>query len=55
MSISEGQGRNRKIQQRNKKSQFPGGLMVRIWCFHLCGPDSIPGQGIEILQAVQHG
>ena len=35
--------------------EFPGGLVVRILGFHYCGPDSIPGQGTEILQAVWHG
>ena len=34
--------------------EFPGGLVVRIWGFHCHSPSSIPGQGAEILQAVQH-
>ena len=29
--------------------------MVGTWCFHCCGPGSIPGQGTKILQAVQCG
>ena len=28
--------------------RFPGGLEVRIWCFHHCGLGSIPGLGTEI-------
>ena len=34
---------------------FSGGLLVRTWCFHCCGPGSIHGWGTEILQAAQHG
>ena len=26
----------------DEDGEFPGGLMVRIWCFHCC-PGSIPG------------
>ena len=29
--------------------EFPGGVVVRIWCFPHCGPGSVPGLGIEIL------
>ena len=32
---------------------FPGGLVVRIPCFHCCGPPSVPGWGTEIPQDVQ--
>ena len=35
--------------------EFPGGLVVRILGFHYHGPDSIPGWGIEIPEATQHG
>lgn len=28
---------------------FPGGLAVRLWCFHCHGPGLIPGRGTEIL------
>ena len=28
--------------------EFPVGLVVRTWCFHCCGPDSIPGLGTKI-------
>ena len=28
--------------------EFPGGLVVRIWGFHLCAPSSISGLGTEI-------
>ena len=35
--------------------EFPAGLVVRIWCFHHCGPGSIPGLGTEIPdQATAH-
>ena len=33
---------------------FPGGLVVRIWCFHCRGPGLIPDRGTEILQATRH-
>ena len=32
--------------------EFPGGLVVRIPGFHCRGLGSVPGGGIEILQAV---
>ena len=32
--------------------EFPGGPMVKIWCFHCGGPGLIPGQGTKILQAI---
>ena len=28
--------------------EFPGGIVVRIQCFHHCGPGSIPGLGTLI-------
>ena len=34
---------------------FPGGLAVRLWCFHCRGPGLIPGRGTEIPQAMSHG
>lgn len=27
--------------------EFPGGLVVRVWCFHCYGLGSIPGQGLR--------
>ena len=33
---------------------FPGGLVFRILGFHCRGLGSVPVQGTEILQAVQH-
>ena len=33
--------------------RFPGGPVVRIWCFQCPGRGSVPGQGTKILQAVQ--
>ena len=35
--------------------EFPGGLVVRIQCFHCRGLGSVPGQGNEIPQAVRRG
>ena len=35
--------------------EFPGGPVVRTWCFHCHGPGSIPSGGNKIWQAVQHG
>ena len=32
--------------------EFPGGLVVRTWCFHCCGLGSVPGLGTKILQAL---
>lgn len=34
--------------------EFPGGLAVRIRCFHFHSPDSILGPGTEILQTAGH-
>ena len=35
--------------------EFPGCPVVRTWCFHCCGPGSIPGRGTKIPQATQCG
>ena len=35
-------------EARSFKREFPGGLVVRIRCFHHCSPGSIPGLGTEI-------
>ena len=40
------------LKKSPKTREFPGGLLVRIWCFHCCGLGSIPGWGTEIPQAV---
>ena len=41
--------------QEHSLWEFPGGLMVRIWCFHHGGPDSTPDLGPEIPhQATAH-
>ena len=34
-----------------EEREFPGGPVVRIWCFHCHDPSSTPGWGTEILQA----
>ena len=34
--------------------EFPGGLVVRIWCFYCCSLDSIPGLGTEIKNTSSH-
>ena len=28
--------------------EFPGGRVVRTWCFHHCGLGSVPGLGSEM-------
>ena len=33
---------------KNYVGEFPGGLVVRILCFHCRGPGSVPGLGTEI-------
>ena len=33
--------------------EFPGGPVVKTWCFHCHGPGSIAGGGTKILQAAQ--
>ena len=38
------------IKKANNPREFPGGLVVRIQCFHSCGLVSIPGQGTEVPQ-----
>ena len=43
------------IKKKKNCGKFPGGPMIRTWCFHCCGPGSIPGQGTKILQAAQSG
>ena len=37
------------------ETEFPGSLVVMIWCFHCRALGSILGQGTEIPQATQHG
>ena len=37
---------------KHRPREFPGGLVLRILGFHC--PGSIPGQGVEILQASQY-
>ena len=34
--------------KKKKKGEFPSGLVVMTWCFHCCGPGSIPGLGTKI-------
>lgn len=42
-------------QKNGEVGTFPGGLVVRIWHFHPCGPSSIPDLGTEILpEAAAH-
>ena len=33
--------------------EFPDGTVVRTWRFHCCGPGSVPGWGMKILQATR--
>ena len=35
--------------------EFPGGPLVKTWCFHCSGPGSILGWGTKISQAMWHG
>ena len=35
--------------------EFSGSPIVRTWCFHCYGLDSIPSQGTKILQAMRCG
>ena len=40
---------------KNLPGEFPAGLVVRIQCFHHCGPGSFPSLGTEIPhQATAH-
>ena len=45
------------IIKKKIKWEFPGGLIVRIQCFHYCGMGSFPGLGIEIpgIEAMRYG
>ena len=36
------------LDSKIQSGEIPGGLVVMIWCFHHCGPDSIPGLGTQI-------
>ena len=33
------------INKKGNKGEFPGDLVVRIWCLHFCGLGLIPGWG----------
>ena len=35
--------------------EFSGSSVVRTWCFHCRGLDSVPGWGTKVLQAVWYG
>ena len=37
-----------KKKDINGSWDLPGGVVVRTWCSHGCGPGSIPGLGTEI-------
>ena len=41
---------SKPADQRTGSLEFPGGLVVRIWCFHCRGLDSIPGPGTTPLE-----
>ena len=49
-----GRNLNLKSDKPNIR-ELPGGLVVRILCFHCRGPGSIPGWRTEISQAMRHG
>ena len=40
--------------ETKSKKEFLAGPVVRTWCFHCGGPDSIPGQGTKSLQVARH-
>ena len=44
---------NEQVKKEIYNTQFPDGLVVRIWHFHCRGLGSIPGQGTEIPQAMR--
>ena len=44
--------KEKELNQERGGREFPGGLVVRIWCFHCWGPGSIPGRGTEIPQVM---
>ena len=37
-----------RIKKNQSPGEFPGDPVVRTWCFHCCGPGSIPGPGTKI-------
>ena len=39
--------------KKQRRWEFPGGLVIGIPGFHCCGLGSVPGRGTEILQAMQ--
>ena len=38
--------------KKEGRAEFPVGPVVKTRCFHCCGPDSIPGRGTKIPQAM---
>ena len=52
LQLSQKHTGNRTASEE-KPQEFPGGPVVRIWCFHCRGPGSIPGQGTKILHAAE--
>ena len=43
----------KNITKKTNTWEFPGGPVVRTWCFHCWGPGLIPGQWTKIPQAMQ--
>ena len=52
LQLSQEQTVNRTASEE-KPQEFPGGPVVRIWCFLCHGLGSIPDQGTKILQAAE--
>ena len=52
LQLSQKHTGNRTASEE-KPQEFPGGPVVRIWCFHCRSPGSIPGQGTKILHAAE--
>ena len=40
------------LPQKKLFMEFPGGLVVKTWCFHWHGQGLIPNQGTKISQAM---
>ena len=49
--IKKKKRKNKKQKQVTVLREFPGGPVVRTWCFHCQDPGLIPGQGTKIQQA----
>ena len=46
--------KRKSIKEKNSEEEFPGGPVVRTWCFHCQAPGPIPRRGTKTLQATWH-